>query len=240
MANMSRRLQMLDIEGILYFYELDLSMYGLTDKLYFHCNGSTSTLNVEENRYDVKDTMTYRGNEYAFVGADLQDVELSSDGKVTAPTFRVVNKLNGQLGAVTALCSSYNDLTDAILTVRACTAEAYDAGTFEEIEQMWWVDRKSDDNGVIVTFDLTSALDHKKKQIPSRMIIDLCTWAMRGEYRGEACGYTGDKYFDKHGKPVDTIDQDDCGGECSDCILRYGRGVPLPFGGFLIVNKTNY
>lgn len=240
MTQMGKRLQVLDIGGILYFFELDLTMYGLADILYFHCNGSDDRLNPELNRYDLTDVMTYKGNNYAFVGADVQDVELSSDGKVGAPSFRIINKLNGQLGAVTALCSMYNDLADAKLTIRMCTVEAYDSGTQEEIEQLWWIDRKTSDNGAIVTFDLTSALDHKKKQIPSRLIIDLCTWAMRGQYRGEACGYAGDKYFDKQGNPVATLDQDDCGGECNDCILRFGRGNPLPFGGFLIVNKTNY
>lgn len=237
---MSRKLQSLDLGALYYFFTLDLSMYGVTEPLRFHCNGSEEVLNVEKNRYDLNDVMMYRGDAYSFVGIDVQGIELSSDGKVNSPDLRIINKLNGQLGAITALCRQYNDLIDAKLTIVMCTAESYENSTLEYIEQVWWIDSKGSDDGMLITFPLTSAVDQKKQQVPTRMIMDICAWALRGEYRGEACGYAGDKYFDAKGNPTATIDQDDCGGLCSDCILRFGYGVALPFGGFLIVNKTDF
>lgn len=237
---MQRRLQLLDVEGILYFFELDLTMYGVPDILRFHCNGVTEDINDELNRVEHIPAMEFNGNQYDFVGLSVQGIESSSDGKINTPELKVANILNGQVGAISALCRKYNNLIDAELTIHTTTVEAYDKKTGEEITQSWWIDQKTADDGASITFDLASAMDYKKAQLPTRMIMDICTWAMRGEYRGETCSYTGTKYFDKQGNAVTTLDQDDCGGTCNDCILRFGRGTALPFGGFLIVNKTDY
>ena len=49
-------------------------------------------------------------------------------------------------------------------------------------------------------------------------------------YRGTACGYTGDRYFDRANQRVDTLAEDACALSISACELRFPTG-PLPFGG---------
>ena len=65
------------------------------------------------------------------------------------------------------------------------------------------------------------------------------------KYRGEACGYTGTRYFDIDDNSVTTEAEDVCGHRYSSCYERFcqisERGgyinkflvKPLPFGGFL-------
>ncbi|MDE1497585.1 phage minor tail protein L, partial [Xenorhabdus bovienii] len=69
--------------------------------------------------------------------------------------------------------------------------------------------------------------------LPVRQIHNVCYWCMRGWYRkGNGCSYSGNKYFDEKGNPVDDPSQDVCGGLIRDCKGRFGENEPLDFGGF--------
>lgn len=240
MSGLLKRVQMLDVGAIYYFFEVDLSLWGVADPLRFHCNGVYQQHDAEADKFVPMGDMTYNGNVYQFIGIDLEGIKLSNDGKVNSPTLRVMNHFNGQQGAVSAMLLMYDNLIGAKVTFRLTTAEAYDGGFIQEETQYWWIDRKLSEDIQVVSFELTSPLDFKRQKIPTRLISDLCTWSMRGDYRGEECGYTGTKYFDKKGNPVDSIALDDCGGQCNDCIIRFGEGASLPFGGFMIAYRTNF
>lgn len=235
-----RRIQTLNVGAIYYFFELDMSPWGIDDPLRFHCNGYLKEREDGEREFVPKGEMMYKGEPFAFVGIDLEGIKLSNDGKVNAPSLRVMNNINGQQGSLSALLQLYDNLTGARLKFMLTTAEAYEDNIDQEIVQYWWVERKLNEDINLVTFELTSPLDFKKQNVPTRLISDLCTWSLRNEYRGETCGYTGDKYFNKKGEPVDSIVLDDCGGTCHDCILRFGEGEELPFGGYMIPNRTNF
>lgn len=235
-----RKVQTLTVGAIYFFFELDLSARGLVEPLRFHCNGITQQHDDGTDTFTPMGDMEYRGQTYTFVGIDVQGIQVSNDGKVNTPTLRVMNNINGQQGAVSALCLLYDNLSGAKVTIRMTTDEAYEDKTLQEFTQFWWIERVSENNINLVSFELTSPLDFKRQRVPTRMITDLCTWAMRGEYRGETCGYTGARYFNTKGEPVDSIVLDDCGGTCNDCIIRFGEGAELPFGGYMIPNRTNY
>lgn len=235
-----KRIQTLDVGTILFFFKLDLSSWGIDQPLLFHCNGATEVLNEAANRYELDTDMMYRGELYTFAGVSMEGIALSNDGKVNQPTLKVANYLQGQKGALSVLCRMYDNLIGAKLEIMITTLEAYEIGDNQEFKQVWWVERKSSEDESMIEFELTSPLDFKGQQVPTRLVIDVCQWAMRGQYRGESCGYTGTRYFDKKGNPVDSITLDACGGSCNDCIIRFGEGVPLPFGGFLIAMRTNF
>lgn len=238
--NMLRTVQLLNAGAIYYFFELDLTNWGIADPLRFHTNGVVETLDEVNNRFIPNPDMTYKGQVYTYAHIDISGLQISNDGKVNTPTLTVMNEIRGQRGAVSALCMLYNNLVGARLNFYMTSESAYNSGVVQEERQVWYVDRKSDDNHINVAFELTSPLDFKRQQIPTRLVSDVCYWAMRGEYRGESCGYTGTKYFDQRGEPVNSITLDECGGTCEDCIKRFGQDVELPFGGFLIPYKTDY
>lgn len=240
MSGLLKRVQMLDVGAIYYFFEVDLSNWGILEPLRFHCNGIMQQVDVERDAFVPIGDMYYNDKLYQFIGIDIEGIKISNDGKVNAPTLRVMNRFNDQQGAVSALLMLYDNLVGAKVTFRMTTAEAYESRTLQEETQYWWIERKLTEDINAVSFELTSPLDFKRQRVPTRLITDLCNWAMRGEYRGETCGYTGTKYFDKRGNPVDSITLDECGGTCQDCILRFGRKAELPFGGFMIAYRTNF
>lgn len=240
MTDFLKRVQMLDVGAIYYFFEIDMTNWGIAEPLRFHANGVYQQLDMERDAFVPMGDMYYQDKLYQFIGIDLEGIKLSNDGKVNAPTLRVMNHFNGQQGAVSAMMMLYDNLVGAKITFRMTTAEAYDSGIVQEETQYWWIERKLSEDINVVAFELTSPLDFKRQQVPTRLISDLCTWALRGDYRGENCGYTGTRYFDKNGNPVDSITLDDCGGTCQDCIKRFGPGVELPFGGFMIPYRTNF
>ena len=52
-----------------------------------------------------------------------------------------------------------------------------------------------------------------------------------------ACPYTGEACYDKNGETTDESG-DVCGHRLSDCVLRFGEGNPLYYGGFPGVART--
>ena len=65
--------------------------------------------------------------------------------------------------------------------------------------EVWYVDRKSNENRDVVEFELASKLDLAGQMIPRRQVIaNVCQW----QYRGAECGYTGPPVADVIGQPV--------------------------------------
>lgn len=222
-------------DGQLDFFTLELNRgAGLDVTLRFHNNGVRKVLNTETNRYEHINTMQWQGQEFTFAGVKIEGIKYSDGGRVNTPALTVANRVAGQDGYMGALCLLYNNLKGAKLTRHMTTRDMYDAGRQAYIAQVWYVERMTDRTASYVTFMLKSPLDYRKQLIPTRLVSPYCTWAMRGEYRGEVCGYTGTKYFDEKGNPVDDILKDKCGGLCSDCELRFGEGNRLAHGGFLV------
>lgn len=225
---------------LLAFFHLEYKNAGGADlDLYFHPNGSEEVFNSIENRIDLNNTMMYEGNEYSFVGIDITGIKLSDAGQVNSPKLKVSNQINGQANFMTALCLAYSNLVGAKLTITLTTLNAYNNNTGQHKKQIWWVERMATLNQAYVEFELKSPLDFRKQKIPTRLVSMYCPFAMRGEYRGESCAYTGSNYFNKDGDPVGSIALDVCGGLPSDCIKRFGDGNVINHGGFMInFNQT--
>lgn len=234
MNELRTQLQQTYIGGILYFFTLQYTLDGQDIEWHFHCNGMIDSLDVENNRIVSTPIMTYDGVDHRFVGIAVEGLKLSDGGKVNSPKLKVSNTVDGTQGFISILCRMYDDLRGAKLRVRQTTATAYQLGTGQYMEQIWYIERKTSETVQAVEFELKSPLDFRRATIPTRVISPYCAWAMRGQYRGEICGYTGTAYFDADGNPVDTLDKDECGGKCSDCELRFGKGSRLPFGGQLV------
>ena len=218
--------QKLLLADVLYFFELEING---AEPLRFHCNGVAET--VVDGRVQQTAQMEFLGNTYDFVGIDHDGIQLNSAGKVSDITLIVANSIGGVQGYVTVLCQRYRDLVGAKLNIYMTTVGNM-ANTVNGYEkQIWYISRKTKETAEAVEFELHSPIDFGGMKLPTRIVFHRCTWAMRGDYRGEECGYTGTKFFSAKGEPVSTIDQDVCGGCLSDCRLRFGRYGTLPFGG---------
>jgi lambda family phage minor tail protein L len=95
--------------------------------------------------------------------------------------------------------------------------------------EIWYVDRKSNENRDLVEFELASKFDLAGVMLPQRQIIaNVCQW----KYRGAECGYTGSNYWNVNDQVVGTLAADVCGKRVESCKLRFGATAELPFGSF--------
>lgn len=219
-------IQKLEPGSLIRLFELDATMLG-GDVQRFHGH-------LQEG------TIIWQGQPYHPISIDASGVEWAAN-KTVAPRLVLGNEIDGQRGAISALCLYFNDFVGAKVTIRETFRHYLDAVNFpqgnpgasdEEFISTWYIEQKTGENLQSVTFELTSPADLQGQLIPTRQITSRCAWAARGEYRGEACRYVG-PYFDIDGQPTDDPARDKCNGLLSTgCTVRHGRDQQLPFGGF--------
>lgn len=96
-------------------------------------------------------------------------------------------------------------------------------------DDIYYIDRKANENKVVIEFELAASFDLNGVMLPRRQIVqNVCPW----KYRGGECGYTGTAYFDSLDNPVGSPASDVCGKRLASCKLRFGEFNELPFGGF--------
>lgn len=103
-------------------------------------------------------------------------------------------------------------------------------------------------NKMNAVWELLAPLDLPNLKLPSRQILrDACPWIYRHWDSGAgrfvydtsdmACPYAGERCYTKTGAVADESG-DVCGHRLSDCVLRFGEGNPLYYGGFPGVART--
>ena len=185
----------------------------------------------------------WQGQVFEPMALEVSGLEMRTDGKASSPTLSMANNINGIQGAVSAYCYRFKDFAGAKLKVIRTLAKYLDAENFangnqyadpgESKIQHWFIEQKTSENSTQVTFELSNPIDFEGLKIPVRNITGYCDWAMRGDYRGESCKYTGMKYFTEKNEPTDDPSQDKCIGLWGACRLRDNEAN---FGGFPSAN----
>ncbi|GFM48957.1 phage minor tail protein L [Pseudomonas capsici] len=179
----------------------------------------------------------WQGELYSPLQITAKGFDIRGDGRPATPTLQLANEIAGVRGAVTALCLALKDLAGAKVTVIETFKHFLDAANFPEgnttasdqcRENLWYIEQKTEEDREQVTFQLSSPLDMGGVMLPSQQITKLCRWATRGQYRGEACAYTGVAMFTKQNEPTDNPALDRCRGNWTSCKLR---GNTRRFGG---------
>lgn len=175
----------------------------------------------------------WQGHEYSCWPYDIDGIELDGTGSTASPTLAVANVDS----TISSLCLALNDLAQAKVTIHI-TFQHYldgqlDADPTQEFVQVWYIDRKTNEDNVSISWSLSNPADTSGKMIPARQVHGICYWMLQGQYRGADCGYTGTAYFDGDGKPVNDPSKDVASGLLTTCCkVRFGNDSPLPFGGF--------
>lgn len=235
--NINEVIQTLEPGAKVKLIEVDCTEFG-GDILRFH------NYNVEYSQEELKafqqsgqeippKKIRWQGEDYSTWPYMLTGIEWDGTGKSPLPNLEVGNID----GSISSLCLQLQNLYGAKVTEHT-TFQQYlpdgdDHDETMEFTQNWYITRKSGENQTSVSFELSSPADFTGVQIPRRQIHSVCHWAMNNAYRGPDCGYTGTKYFTIKGEPTDNPAEDECGGLCLDCKLRFGEHEPLPFGGFI-------
>jgi lambda family phage minor tail protein L len=210
----------------LFQLHLDATLHGSSDIYYFH-NGVNAA---------VTGNVVWNGQSYVRLPLEATGFDYSSSGSLPRPKLAVSN-IGSSITALLLqvnLITAGNDLGGAKV-VRIRTLKKYldgEAGADPHAkfpDEIWYVDRKSNENRAVVEFELASKFDLVGVMLPRRQIIaNVCQWV----YRGGECGYTGSNYWNAQDQVVGTLALDACGKRISSCKLRFGETAELPFGSF--------
>lgn len=205
---------------------LDSTLHGSSDTYRWH-NGCNA---------NVTGNIVWNGNSYTRLPVQAEGFEYSNTGTLPRPTLTISN-LDGTMTTLLLLVNATtpgNDLGGATVK-RIRTLKKYLDGEANADphakfpDEIWYIDRKTNENRDSVSFELASKFDLAGVMIPKRQIIaNICQW----QYRSSECGYTGSGYWDANDSVVGTLAQDKCGKRLSSCKLRFGETAELPFGSF--------
>ena len=213
----------------LFQLHLDATLHGSSDIYYFH-NGVNAA---------VTGNVVWNGQSYVRLPLEATGFDYSSSGSLPRPKLAVSN-IGSSITAILLsvnLITAGNDLGGAKV-VRIRTLKKYldgEAGADPHAkfpDEIWYVDRKSNENRAVVEFELASKFDLVGVMLPRRQVIaNICQWV----YRGGECGYTGTDYYDINDNKVASSGSDVCGKRLSSCNVRF---TPFTLAGSVTNGST--
>jgi lambda family phage minor tail protein L len=210
----------------LFELQLDTTLHGASTTYYWH-NGVNAA---------VTGNIVFASNTYVRLPVEATGFDYTSSGSLPRPTLRISNLFSDMTTLLLLVNATTpgNDLGGA--TVRRIRTlkkfldgEAAADPSARFPTEIWYVDRKSNENRDLVEFELASKFDLAGVMLPQRQIIaNVCQW----KYRGAECGYTGSNYWNVNDQSVGTLAADVCGKRVESCKLRFGATAELPFGSY--------
>lgn len=234
--DIQKEIQSLSPSAVIELFELE--MPDQTEPLRFHAGTNQLHGNV-----------IWQGKQYMALPIEAQGFDISSKGELPRPTLSIANVQ----GLFSGLIRRYDDLVGLKIIRKRTFARYLDAVNFPDgvnptanpniyfPEDIWFIDKKSQENKMYIQWELASAFDLQGVQLPRRQIIqNYCQW----RYRGGECGYDG-PYFDINDKPCMNSEDDVCAKRVSSCNVRFSAisqtvdKPVLPFGGFPGASRNN-
>ena len=183
-------------EAIVEMYDVDLSPItgDAGDVFYF-----TNQLKEDDSR------IQWKGNFYDALPIISAGYERNTTGQIAQPTLTVANIF----GTFTEIIDSYDDLVGAKITRRRTFAKYLDgeplADTLQEFPvDIFYIERKTQETALTITWQLGSVMDLEGLQLPRRVITqNHCLW----RYRSSECGYVGPPVFGTNDQLIATAGQ---------------------------------
>lgn len=222
--SLNEKLQGLEAGSLIELVEVDGTEFGV-DVMRFHAHPIKPVKLIDDTWHTP--SIIFDGKEYTAWPYELKGLAMQSN-KAPTPTLTVSNINN----RITALCLLYDNMLNAKITIINTMAEFLERPD-ECKKSVWYIEQKSSEDNEMVSFKLSSPADVGGLRLPSRTMTRMCSWSLRGKYRGAECGYLGTAMFDEDGETVTDPSKDLCGGRMSDCRIRFEPlGQPLRFGGY--------
>ena len=208
-------------------------------------NGIDQVFRYHAGTNEVKTDIIFGGNSYSAVPAEVTGFDSTTTGTLPRPKFKVANVNN----AISSFIQLYNPLQGKVQRIKTCkkfldkenftsgTNSTADKNAIFKTDDIWYIDRISQENLEFVEFELSPKINLQNLRIPKRQITEHCPW----EYKGNECGYKGKKFFTVDDVKTTNAALDKCGHKYSSCLKRFGKNnggtnkkpIPLPFGGFI-------
>jgi lambda family phage minor tail protein L len=193
--------------AIIELYELHLvqELHGSNGIVRFH-GGVNQTLPSGD--------VVWQTNVYQALPVEVEGFEYSGNGQLPRPKVKVANLL----GSISALLLGVNEITPGndltgakFIRIRTLSrfldpinfaggVNPYGTPSNDEMpREIYYVDRKANENRDFVEFELAAVFDLAGVRAPKRQCIaNICQWT----YRGPECGYTGTTYFNEYDDTV--------------------------------------
>lgn len=188
---LATEIQKLSPSAIIELFVIDATELG-GDVFRFHAGTNGLTQNV-----------VWNGDTYIRFPVQVTGFEFNGRGQFPRPKLRVANIFS----TITQILLEFNDILGAKVTRKRTMAKFLDAINFsgsvnpdadptaEFAEDIYYVDRKSQETRDTVEFELASAIDLAGVRLPRRQIIqNICIW----RYRGAECGYASFPLWDQN------------------------------------------
>lgn len=227
----SAEIQKLETSELVTLFELDLS--DIAPEL----TGDDRYLRFTSMVNEKGESVVWQGKTYTPYPIDAQGFDLNAQGSPPRPTLRAAN-ING---ALSDLCLVYNDLVLAKITRLRTFGRYLDAVNFTDGNadadpdqhypaDVYRIERKTEENDIIIEWELRWPFDLQGVLLPSRVIAEnLCAW----KYKSAECSWSPvpGKYFDLTDTAT-SAGNDDCSKKLTACQLRFGAKAVIPYGGF--------
>ena len=155
------------------------------------------------NQLKPDDTkIQWKGNIYEPIPIVSAGYEKTTTGQIGQPTLTVANVL----GTFTQIINELDDLVGAKVVRRRTLGKyldgAPDADPLQEFPiDVFYIERKTQENSMVISWQLASVLDLEGLKLPRRIITqNYCQW----RYRGSECGFTGAALYGSNDRYIDT------------------------------------
>lgn len=213
-------------DGIIELFDIDLSsITGNAGDVFHFAN------QLKPNETKIQ----WQGNIYEPLPIFAAGFEKATSGQIAQPSLTVANIL----GTFTQIVDSLDDLVGGKVTRRRTLGKYLDGEPSADPNQefpldIYYIEQKTSENAISISWTLVSVLDLEGLQLPRRIITqNFCIW----KYRGTECGYTGPAVANALDRPTSDPAADVCGKRLGSCQLRFA-GTSLPFGGFPGANTS--
>lgn len=203
-------------DAIIELFEIDLSAItgDSGDKFYF-------TANLMPDNSKIK----WKGITYEPLPMEATGFEKSTKGQLPQPELTVANVL----GTLAAVVNTFDDLVGAKVTRRRTLMKYLDGSSAPDTSQefpddIFFIERKTAETNVSITWQLSSKIDLEGLQLPKRIITqDYCIW----KYRGAECGYNGPPVANKFDQALSGSGASSAGQTYIDALNAYEDAVAV-------------
>ena len=144
----------------------------------------------------------WKGKTYEALPLLSSGYETNTTGQIAQPVLTVANIF----GTFTDVIKNLEDLVGGKVTRRRTFAKYLDgepeADTLQEFPiDIYYIERKTEETALSITWQLNSVMDLEGLQLPRRVITqNHCLW----RYRSSECGYTGAPVFNSNDEVIST------------------------------------
>lgn len=188
----------------------------------------------------------FGGQEYTPVGVELRGLTTSGVADLPRPELVIANA-----PIIQSMVNTWGALNGCKLSrlrtfARFLDGQAEADPTAFYGPDVFEFDRKSSDTETEIVWELSATIDQEGATVGREMIRDTCMSRYREfntvtetfDYSNAVCPYAGPKFYNQDDVEVPDASDDKPSRGLDCCRARFGRGNPLPFGGFVGIQRS--